>query len=78
MLRHAADLAPLLNEFRAAANLLIAGDFNVNAQWGGANAWYNDLEQRILGNFTMWGLRDLLATSDLAAANNCPCGQRDC
>ena len=78
MLRHAADLAPLLNDFSAAAKLLIVGDFNVNAQWVGVNAWYNDLEQQILCTFTMWNLRDLIAESDLAPASNCPCGRTDC
>ena len=58
MLRHAADLAPPLNDFSTAAKLLIAGDFNLNAQWVGVDACYNDLEQRIIGTFMMWDLRD--------------------
>ncbi len=78
MLRHAADLAPLLNNFSAAAKLLIAGDFNLNAQWVDNDTWYNDIEQRILDTFTMWDLRDLIVESDLPAAINCRCGRSIC
>lgn len=78
MLHHAADVAPLLHDVSAAARVLIAGDFNLNAQWVNNDAWYNEVEQRILGNFTMWGLRDLIAESGIPAAIDCRCGRSAC
>jgi hypothetical protein len=70
MLHHAADLAPFLDS-RAAGRTLIAGDLNLNAQWSGSDASYNALERNILRTFTMWGLRDLLAESDVPSAAGC-------
>lgn len=78
MLHHAADLAPLLNDFTAVKRCLIAGDFNLNAQWVHDDAWFNKLEQGILDTFTLWDLRDLISESDLPSAVDCPCGRDSC
>lgn len=78
MLHQAADLAPLLNDFATVERSLIAGDFNLNAQWVNDEAWYNKLEQGILDTFTVWGLRELISESDLRRAADCPCGRDSC
>lgn len=78
MLHHAADLAPLFNDFKTVERSLIAGDFNLNGQWGGTNAWFNEPERTILRTFSMWGMHDLLAGSDLSSAPGCACGLEPC
>ena len=57
---------------------MIAGDFNLNAQWVGDDAWYNKIEQSILNTFTMWGMRDLIADSGLPSSPGCRCGGEEC
>jgi len=48
VLPHTADRAPLFNDFKAVKRSLIAGNPNLNAQWSGSDAWFNELERSAL------------------------------
>lgn len=78
MLHHAAHLAPLFADFKRTRRSLIAGDFNLNGQWTGDQAWYNRLERTILSTLTMWGMSDIIADADLGRSPDCGCEQPDC
>jgi endonuclease/exonuclease/phosphatase family metal-dependent hydrolase len=78
MLHHSADLSLLLNDFTTVNRLIVAGDLNLNGQWSGTDAWYNDIERSILDTFTMWRMRDVLAGADVPATAECPCAMSPC